>query len=121
MLSWIPFVGPIIDGVVSIFTKMQDTSLGKYKVDGDVAVQTIKSGNEVTLAFINEIPVRIARDMIMFPGSAWCGLYIWDKIVNFHYPQLVFKVASLDGPMVNLPFALMAFFFGVSAMNIWKR
>lgn len=121
MLGWIPFIGPIIDGIVSVFNKFQDTSLGKYQVDAQVDTQIIQSSTQITLANMALIPVRIARDMIMFPGSAWCGLYTWDKIVAHHYPDLVFDVAPLDGPMAILPMALLTFFFGVTALGIFRK
>lgn len=116
-LGWIPIVGPIIDGVVSIFSKFQDTELGKYQVDGQTDIAAWKAANELTLGFKDSIPVRIARDIIMFPGSVWCGLFIWDKIVAIHYPSLVWGVASLNGSMQYLPFALMTFFFGMAAIR----
>lgn len=121
MLGWIPFIGPVIDGIVSIFSKWQDTTLGKYQVDGQVDSQVIQSSTQITLASMTLIPVRIARDMIMFPGSAWCGLYTWDKIVAHHYPELVFDVAPLDGPMAVLPMALLTFFFGITALGIFRK
>lgn len=121
VLGWLPIVGPIIDGIVSIFNKRQDVSLAKYKVDGQVDTQILQSSTQVTLSAQDYISVRIARDMIMFPGSAWCGLYLWDKIVAFHYPWLVFKVAPLDGPLTILPMALLTFFFGMAAMGVWRK
>lgn len=120
MLSWIPLLGPIIDGIVSIFTKVEDTKLGQYKVDGEVFTQTVQSSTQITLAFLHDIPVRLARDIIMFPGSVWCGLYIWDKIMAHRYPHLVWVVSPLDGPMVYLPYALMTFFFGMSYI-MWNK
>ncbi len=120
MLSWIPLLGPIIDGITSIWTSFQNTKLGKYKVDGEVYQAQLTANNDITLAFIRDIPVRLARDIVMFPGSVWCGIYIWDKIVGHHYPELVFGVLPLSGPMVYLPYALMAFFFGSAAMN-WNK
>lgn len=120
MLSWLPIVGPIIDGIVSIFTKFQDTKLGEYKTDAGVAVAQIQSYNALTLAFIHDIPVRLARDIIMFPGSIWCGLYIEGKIVGKKHPEWVWPVLPLDGPMAYLPIVLMGFFFG-SAAVMWLR
>lgn len=117
MLSWIPLVGPIIDGVVSIFTKFQDTELGKYKIDGEVSVEAWKAANELTISFQNSIPVRICRDIIMFPGAIWCGLFIEGKIMAIVYPAWVFPVAALTGPMVYLPYALLTFFFGMAALK----
>lgn len=121
LLGWLPVIGPIIDGVVSIFNKRQDTSVAKYKVDGEVDKELIQSNTSIVLAFVNDIPVRIARDIIMFPGSIWCGLYIWDKIVEKRYPGLVWVVHPLDGPMTILPLALLTFFFGMSALGTFRK
>lgn len=121
MLGWIPIIGPIIQGIVSVFNKWQDTTLGKYQVDGQVDLAAVKASTDITLAFNNNISVNIARDLIMFPGSLWCGLYLWDKIVAHHYPDLVWDVAPLDGPLAILPMALLTFFFGMSALGIWRR
>lgn len=121
LLGWLPIVGPIIDGIVSIFNKRQDVSLAKYKVDGQVDTQILQSSTQVTLASQDYISVRIARDIIMYPGSIWCGLYLWDKIVAHKYPWLVWDVAPLDGPLALLPMALLTFFFGMAAMGIWRK
>lgn len=121
LLGWIPIVGPIIDGVVSIFNKRSDVSLAKYKVDGQTNSELIQSNTQILLAFVNDIPVRIARDIIMFPGATWCGLFIWDKIVEIRYPEWVWGVRPLTAPMDILPLALLTFFFGLSALNILKR
>lgn len=121
MFSWIPIVGPIIDGIVSMFSKWQDTKLGTYKVDGQVVSTEIKASADTTIAFKDDIGVRLSRDIIMFPGSCYCGIYIWDKIMDLHHPELVWGVAPLDGLFVALPTMLFGFFFGVAVMNIWKR
>lgn len=104
-----------------MFSKWQDTSLGKYKVDGDVTIASVQASTQTLIAFKDDIGVRFCRDLIMAPGSVWCGLYMWDKIVDNRYPWLVWNVAKLDGPLEALPLALLTFFFGLAAMNIWKR
>ena len=121
VLGWIPILGPIINGIVSIFVKSQDTVVAKYKVDGTVDVQALQSSAAITIAAQDDIGVRLSRDLVMFPGSCWCALYLWDKIVAHHWPMLVFDVAPLDGPLTVLPMALLTFFFGMSAMGIWRR
>lgn len=121
LVGWLPIIGPIIDGIVSIFNKKQDTELGKYTVDGQVAQTQMQSANALAIAFMHDIPVRIARDMIMFPGSVWCGLVVWDKIVAIKYPWLVWGVLPLaKSGMDYLPYALLAFFFGAGAI-MWTR
>lgn len=120
-LGWIPFFGPIIQGAVGIFTSFFSKETAVVQANAQIDTQVIQSSTQITLAAMQLIPVRIARDMIMFPGSAWCGLYTWDKIVAHHYPELVFDVAPLDGPMAVLPMALLTFFFGVTALGIFRK
>lgn len=117
VLGWLPVIGPIIDGVVSIFSKFQDTQLGKYKIDGDVTVAQWTSANNIAIAFKDSIPVRLARDIVMFPGSIWCGLYIWGRTWDIYAPWMVIPVKSLEGPMAYLPYALLTFFFGMAAIK----
>jgi hypothetical protein len=121
MFGWIPIIGPIIDGIVSMFNKIQDKDIVKIKTDGTVDIASIKAAQEVTSSFKDDIGVRLARDIIMFPGSIWCGIYIWDKIMALRYPDLVWGVASLDGPMFMLPYALLTFFFGMSLKSMIGR
>jgi hypothetical protein len=117
ILGWLPVVGPILDGIGRVISHFTDRDIAIAKVNGEVTIEGYKAANQITLAFVNDIAVRLARDIVMFPGSAWCGLYIWDKIVAHHYPWLVYDVAPLDGPMVYLPYALMTFFFGAAWLN----
>ena len=117
MLSWIPVLGPIIQGIVSIFSKVQDKEIVKYKVDGTVDIEAMRASASTIHDLKDDIGVRLSRDLIMFPGSVWCSLYLWDKIVAHHYPTLVWNVASLDGPLAILPMALLTFFFGLAALR----
>lgn len=116
-LGWLPIIGPIIDGVVTIFSKAKDTDLAKYKIDGQLNVDAWKAANELTISFRDNISVRLARDIVMFPGSLWCGMYIWGRTWDIYWPQLVIPVKALEGPMEYLPYALMTFFFGMAAIK----
>lgn len=121
LLSFIPLLGPIIDGIVSIWTKAKDTEVAKYKVDGEVHSVEVQASTQTTIAFKDDIGVRFCRDLVMLPGSIWCALYLWDKIVAHHYPTLVYDVAPLDGPLAVLPVALLTFYFGMAAISPWRR
>lgn len=121
LLGWIPVLGPVIDGILSIFTKHEDTVVEKYKVDGSVDTQIIQSSTQLTLAMANDIAFRLARDLVMFPGALWCGLFVEGKIMDRMYPEYVWTVSALDGPLEYLPYALFTYFFGVTAMHIWRR
>lgn len=121
LLGWIPVIGPIVEGITSMFNKFQDKEIVRIKTQGTTDVANIQSSAQTLRDFRDEIGVRLARDIIMFPGSIWCGLYIWDKIVDHRFPSLVWNVASLDGPLVALPYALLTFFFGYTAITSWRR
>lgn len=113
LAGWIPIIGPVIDGVVHIYTQMTNTQVQKETVE-------LQSVNAVTLGFLHEIGVRIGRDMIMFPGSIYCGTIIWDRYMEIRHPELVWGVLPLTGSMEYLPYALLTFFFG-SSFLYWTR
>lgn len=121
-LGWIPIVGPIIDGVVSMFKKYQDTELGKRTIDADVKKAEIAASTETLRIFRDNIGVRITRDLIMFPVAVWTGLIVWDKIVDIPFPSLVWGVKPLDAStgLDFLPYAVITFLFGIAALNTWK-
>lgn len=123
MFGWIPIVGPIIDGIVSIFAKWQDTSLGKYQVDGTVDVEAIKASAQIISDTKNDIGIRLARDLIMFPVALWMGFVTWNNIILFKFPSLVWTVARYpkDSGLEYLPYAVLSFLFGVTAMKTLRR
>lgn len=123
MFGWIPIIGPIIDGIVSIFGKFEDTQLGKLKIDGDVAITQVNASRDTLRDFKDDIGVRLARDIILFPTSVWTGLIVWDKIVAIRFPDLVWSVSPLstETGLAMLPYAVLTFLFGAVAMRIWKR
>lgn len=121
MFGWIPLIGPIVDGIVSIFSKWQDTSLGKYKVDGSVDIETIKASTAIVEATKDDIGIRIMRDaLLIFPVAQSC-LVGWDTIVALHWPQLMFHVAPYPPSLAYLPFAAATFLLGNIAVNAWRR
>lgn len=121
LLTWIPILGPIVQGLFSFLNKVQDKEIVQIQTDGTTSVEAIKASAQVIHDTQDDIGVRLSRDLIMFPGSAWCALYMWDKIVDHHYPDLVWNVAALDGPLAILPSALLVFFFGYAAVRTWRN
>ncbi len=112
MLGWIPIIGPIIDGLVSIFTKRIDADVEKYKTDASVDIAKVQAQTNLVLAFKDDIHVRLARDIILFPTCCWTALVIWDKIMDISHPDLVWGVRDFEGTLVYLPYAVLAFLFG---------
>lgn len=118
--SLIPVLGPIVDGVVSIYKQKTDTEVSKMKIDNDLTVQGMQASNQLVNLFASDAMVKACRDIIMVPGSIYCGTIIWDRYVSLRYPELVWGVLPLQGAMEYLPYALLTFFFG-SAFLFWKR
>lgn len=117
IFSWIPIVGPIIDGIVSIFNKKEDTtvSLSKIATGGDVSV--IQSRAAVAIAFKDDIGVNIIRDLLMFPTAVWYALIVWDSTMKNLVPTWTWDVVDLPQSVQYIPYAAVAFLFVTS----WKK
>jgi hypothetical protein len=114
LLGWLPIIGPIIDGVFSVAKNITDNKSKKDFNDLD----EIKSRLEVMKAFKDDIMTRLCRDLIMFPVAIWCAIGTWDTIIAVRYPDLRFLIAPFPtGPLEYLPFAVLAFLFGMAIRN----
>jgi len=116
MFTWIPIVGPIIQGVVDIVKGQQDVSVKKYQedtkrqgkeTDADVAI--IASRASVALAQ-DSIGNRLMRDVIMYPIAVHTFLSYWDLIFAKH-PDFIIGVAQIPDSMKYLPGAVIAYLF----------
>jgi hypothetical protein len=122
MLSWIPILGPIIQGIIAIFTKSQDTSVAKAKIEADVHQSDTAASVQTLEVFKDDIGLRIARDVICFPIAVWCLLVTWDTIIaESNYSYLMFHVAGFDKTSVPyLPYAVLTFLLGNIGINAWR-
>lgn len=110
-----------MDGVVSMFTKFQDTKLGQYKVDGQVYQTEVKASTDTLIAFKDDIGLRICRDIICAPIAVWCALYGWDTIWALHNRDIMWHVADFPKEVAYLPGMVLTFLFGNLGLNMWKR
>lgn len=117
MLSWIPLIGPIIDGIVSIVKGQQDTTVEKYQEDtkrigtettADVSV--IQARAQVAIAMKDDIGTRLCKDLVMFFGSLHTGFLFWDHIFAAH-PSFVFGVTEMGPTLQYIPYAIIAYLF----------
>ena len=120
LLSWIPLVGPIIQGLTTVFTKRQDTELAKLKVDADVRKDDNASSVRILEAFKDDIGIRLMRDLVCLPVVVWSMLIGWDTIVALHYPEWKFHVAEYPPSVEYLPYAVLIFLLGNIGINAWK-
>lgn len=118
ILGFLPVFGPIISGILEYLNKKEDRELAKYQVDAQGQREAVQAANALTLGFIGDIGVKVARDIVMWPMAIWYALGTWDKIVGIHYPDWVWNVDAFPthGGLEYLPMAFLGFIFGLS----WK-
>lgn len=121
MLSWIPLLGPIIQGLLNtgsaIYGKFKDTQLGMRTAEVDearVSAQIIHDTND-------DIGLRILRDALCTPVVIWTMIIGWDTIVVRHNPELVYVVEKYPASVEYLPYAVIMFLLGNIGFNAWKR
>lgn len=121
MLSWIPLLGPILQGLFntasSMYGKFKNTEVAKRTADtadAQVGAQIIRDTND-------DVSLRIMRDIALAPPIAWSAIIGWDTIVAYRYPDLMFHIANYPVAVQYIPYGAFAFLFGVLGMNIWKR
>lgn len=121
MLSWIPLLGPILQGLFStassIYASFKSTQVEDRKADVEeakVSAQVIHDTND-------DIGLRLLRDIALVGPVAWGAIIAWDTIVALRYPYLKFQVANYPASVEYLPYTAYVFLFGCIGMNIWKR
>lgn len=123
MLSWIPLIGPIIDGLVSIFTKKMDTTVQVKTIEAGQEKVLVQSSQQTLTDFKDDIGIRIIRDALLVPIIVWTDLIVWDKIIELRHPDWVWGVKPLtDATGIEfLPYAAITFLLGWAAMKSFKR
>lgn len=122
MLAFLPIIGPIIQGIVSIFTKKMDTDVAKLQTTATRDVEEAKVSATIIQATQDDIGLRLMRDLVCFPIVVWSFLVSWDTIVALSYPEWMFHVAGFDKTSVPyLPYAVITFLLGNIGINMWSR
>lgn len=118
MLSWIPLIGPIIEGLVSIYTKFKDTQVGMRTAE----VQEAQVSADIIRTNSASIGLRLCVDMICFPVAVWTMLITWDTIVAENSWQVyMWHVANFPDSVGYLPYAVLTFLLGNIGINMWSR
>jgi hypothetical protein len=67
----------------------------------------------------NDVRIQLQEDMIVFPVAAWIFLFVWDKIMDKMYPELVWTVSDLGSLSLLVP-CVLAYLFGLPIRNKFK-
>ena len=121
MLAFLPIIGPIIQGVSSIFSKWQDTKLGELTVQRQQDTEEAKVSAQIIHDTQDDIGLRLMRDGVCFFPVLWTALIGWDTIVAMRYPELQFHVANYPESVQYIPYAVMVFLLGNIGLNMWSR
>lgn len=121
MLSWIPIIGPVIEGIVSIFNKKMDTDVVKYQTKVNAEVTDAQTAARIIEATKDDIGIRLTRDIVCFPVAIWAALISWDTIIAIRFPNLMFHVEKFPESVEYLPYAVLTFLLGNIGINAWKR
>lgn len=121
MLAFLPIIGPIIQGIASIFTKWQDTKVEVLKTERGTQVEEAKISAQIIASTQDDIGLRLMRDLLCFPTVAWATLIGWDTIVALRYPDLMFHVEKYPDSVAYLPYAVVVFLLGNIGINTWNR
>lgn len=129
MLSFLPVLGPILQGLIGpLFTGVSDI-LGKYwgskvetaKVAADVVKTETVESNKTLSIFEKDWGVRLARDIVILPWSLWLGGYGWDTFVAIRWPQLMIHIADTPAAVSYIPYAVLVFLLGNIGLNMFNR
>lgn len=121
LLSVIPILGPIIQGIVDAVSKHEDitlqrqvdtnkTALGKQADENKTDVAVIQSRAQVAIAFKDDLGVRLIRDLVMFPIALWSGAYFYTLTV----PTYSWHMELPPTTMQYIPYAVIAFLFATA-------
>lgn len=121
MLSWIPLVGPILQGLFttasSIYSTYKSTQVEQIKAD----VATAQVSAEIIRTTNDDIALRIMRDGLCLGPVVWCMIGSWDTIVAKRWPEWRFLVAEYPPAMDYLPYAVVVFLLGNIGLNMWNK
>lgn len=113
MLSWIPLIGPILQGLFS-------TASSIYATFKNTEVEEVKASADIIRATQDDIGLRILRDAALVFPVLWSAIIGWDTIVAYHWPSLMYNVPDYPENVRYIPYGAFAFLFGLLGFKIWK-
>ena len=125
MLAFLPIIGPIIQGITSIFSKWQDTKLGTLTVERQQDTEEAKVSAQIIHDTQDDIGLRLMRDLVCFPVVVWVFLVTWDTIIaenTWVSHEWMWHTAGFDKTSAAyLPYAVITFLLGNIGINMWNR
>lgn len=120
-LTWLPVIGPLIEGFFGFLGKRSDNSLAKYKIGVEADTEDAKTSASIIETTKDDIGIRLLRDLALLFPVVWSALIGWDTIVALRWPWLKFHVSDYPEGVQYLPYAALTFLLGNIGINAWKR
>jgi hypothetical protein len=121
-LGFIPLLGPIVQGISSIFSGYFNTKIATIQAGAQVATAEIQATTTIIQATADDICLRILRDAAILPVVVWSLLIGWDTIIAENsWNVYMWHVAKYPDSISYLPYAVLVFLFGNIGINMWKR
>lgn len=122
ILSVIPILGPIFQGVVDIFNKKADvdlqktldankTVLEKQKDSNATDVAVLQTRLALALATKEDLGAKLIKDVIMYPVAVWIMLYFFMLSFGKLIPDHVWLVQEPGQYMQFIPLSVVAYLF----------
>lgn len=121
MLSWIPLLGPILQGLSSIVGSITNLGAVKLQTAAQTTIAETQASVQIIQATNDDIGIRILRDASLVMPVLWSMFMGWDTIVADRWPSLMWHTANYPTSVSYLPYAAMIFLLGNIGINAWKN
>ena len=126
MLSWIPLLGPIFQGISSLVGNFTNLAGVKLQTAAQTTIAETNASAQIIQATNDDILLRILRDAAILPVVAWSFLIGWDTIIgdprqNIISHDWMWHVAAYPDSVQYLPYVVLVFLFGNIGLNMFNR
>lgn len=122
MLSWIPLLGPILQGISSIFTSFSSEKIAQINANSANTIAETQASVQIIQATQDDIGLRIMRDAACLPVVVWTMLLGWDTIIaRTNFKSWMWHTADYPESVKYIPYAVLIFLFGNLGLNAWKN
>lgn len=116
LAGWIPIIGPIIQGIVSIWTGKQQETVQLRQAD----VEDNRTAASI-IAATDSLGLRLARDMYCAPAIVHLWLTSWDTFVSQNHHSWMLHIAAYPPSYSWYTYSVAAFLVGSIGLNFWKN
>lgn len=122
ILSVIPVIGPIVQGVIDLFKQRADvdlqkvldankTALAKSTDENKTDVAVMQTRLALALATKEDLGPKLMKDVIMYGPAVWILVYFYNLAFRNLIPDWTWTVNAPDAYMQFIPLAIIGYLF----------